>query len=156
MSSARTRLAAGVAAWAAAVGAALVVGLTAGGAVGAGLLGPGPQPLTPAEVDARLASAEPAASAIAPTPVAPAPVESGSVGSGSAPEVIATAGGTVLARCTDGQAEVVSATPAQGFRVQTEEEDGGPRVRFRAGDVRIEVNLSCADGRPVAAIESDD
>ena len=161
MSSARTRLAAGVAAWAAAVGAALVVGLTAVGAVGAGLLGPGPQPLTPAEVDARLASAEPAASAIAPTPVAPAPVEpgpvgSGSVESGSAPEVIATAGGTVLARCTGERAEVVSATPAQGFRVQTEEEDGGPRVRFRAGDVRIEVNLSCADGRPVAAIESDD
>ena len=51
---------------------------------------------------------------------------------------------------------MVSATPAQGFRVQTEEEDGGPRVRFRAGDVRIEVNLSCTDGRPVAAIESDD
>jgi hypothetical protein len=70
--------------------------------------------------------------------------------------VIATAGGTVLARCTGGRAEVVSATPAQGFRVQTEDEDGGPRVRFRAGDVRIEVNLTCADGRPVAAIENDD
>ncbi len=70
--------------------------------------------------------------------------------------MIATAGGTVLARCTGGRPEVVSATPAQGFRVQTEEEDGGPRVRFRAGDTRIEVNLTCADGRPVAAIESDD
>ena len=156
MSSARTRLAAGVAAWAAAVGAALVVGLTAVGAVGAGLLGPGPQPLTPAEVDARLASAEPAASVLAPTPIAPVPVEPGPVEPGSAPEVIATAGGTVLARCAGGRPEVVSATPAQGFRVQTEEEDGGPRVRFRAGDVRIEVNLSCTDGRPVAAIESDD
>jgi hypothetical protein len=151
VSSTRTRLAAGVAAWAAAVGAALVVGLTAVGAVGAGLLGPGPQPLTPAEVDARLASAEPVASAIAPSPVAAAPVESG-----SAPEVIATAGGTVLARCAGGRAEVVSATPAQGFRVQTEDEDSGPRVRFRAGDVRIEVNLTCADGRPVGAIENDD
>ena len=148
MSSTRTRLAAGVAAWAAAVGAALVVGLTAVGAVGAGLLGPGPQPLTPAEVDARLASAEPAAPA--PTAVV-TPVEPG-----GAPEVIATAGGTVLARCTGGRPEVVSATPAQGFRVQTEEEDGGQRVRFRAGDTRIEVNLTCADGRPVAAIESDD
>ena len=51
---------------------------------------------------------------------------------------------------------MVSATPAQGFRVQTEDEDGGPRVRFRAGDTRIEVNLTCAGGRPVAAIESDD
>jgi hypothetical protein len=154
VSNARTRLVAGVAAWAAAVGAALVVGLTAVGAVGAGLLGPGPQPLTPAEVDARLASAEPVPSVVAPTPVASA--DPGAVDPGAAPEVIATSGGTVLARCAGGRPEVVSATPAQGFRVQTEDENGGPRVRFRAGDLRIEVNLTCADGRPVAAIESDD
>ena len=150
MSSARTRLAAGVAAWAAAVGAALVVGLTAVGAVGAGLLGPGPQPLTPAEVDARLASAEPGRAGRRPSPGRVRPRRPGAGRSGAAPEVIATAGGTVLARCTGGRPEVVSATPAQGFRVQTEDEDGGPRVRFRAGDTRIEVNLTCADGRPVA------
>ena len=139
---------AGVAAWAAAVGAALVVGLTAVGAIGAGLLGPAQQPLTPAEVDARLASAEPAAPAPEP-PVTAGP----QVGS---PDVIATAGGTVLARCTGDRPEVVSATPAQGFRVQTEDDDGGPRVRFRAGQTRIEVNLTCADGRPVAAVAKDD
>ena len=148
MSSARTRVVAGVAAWAAAVGAALVVGLTAVGAIGAGLLGPGQQPLTPAEVDARLASADPATPAPG-TPIAAGP----QVGS---PEVIATAGGTVLARCTGDRPEVVSATPAQGFRVQTEDDDGGPRVRFRAGQTRIEVNLTCADGRPVAAVATDD
>jgi len=143
---------AGVAAWAAALGAALVVGLTAVGAVGAGLLGPGPQPLTPAEVDARLASAEPAAEPVAPaSPPAVPPADPG-----TAPEVIATAGGTVLARCTGGRPEVVSATPAQGFRVQTEDEDGGPRVRFRAGDMRFEVNLRCVDGRPVGDVEVDD
>jgi hypothetical protein len=152
VSSARTRLVAGVAAWAAAVGAALVVGLTAVGAVGAGLLGPGPEPLTPAEVDARLASAGPAAEPVAPvSPVVVTPVESG-----GPPEVIATAGGTVLARCTGGRAEVVSATPAQGFRVQTEDKNGGPRVRFRAGDTRFEVNLTCVGGRPVGDVESDD
>ena len=148
MSSARTGVGAGVAAWAGAVGAALVVGLTAVGAIGAGLLGPGQQPLTPAEVDARLASAEPAAPAPVP-PVTAGP----QVGS---PDVIATAGGTVLARCTGDRPEVVSATPAQGFRVQTEDDDGGPRVRFRAGQTRIEVNLTCADGRPVAAVATDD
>ena len=148
MSSARTRVVAGVAAWAAAVGAALVVGLTAVGAIGAGLLGPGQQPLTPAEVDARLASAEP--SPPAPEPPATAGPQVGS------PDVIATAGGTVLARCTGDRPEVVSATPAQGFRVQTEDDDGGPRVRFRAGQTRIEVNLTCADGRPVAAVATDD
>ena len=149
MASARTRLVAGVAAWAAALSAALVVGLTAVGAIGAGLLGPGQQPLTPAEVDARLASAEPAAPVDTSAAVPPAdPV--------AAPEVIATAGGTVLARCTGGAPEVVSATPAQGFRVQTEDDDGGPRIRFRAGGTRFEVNLRCADGRPVADVQTDD
>jgi hypothetical protein len=148
VSSARTRVVAGVAAWAAAVGAALVVGLTAVGAIGAGLLGPDQQPLTPAEVDARLASAEP--SPPSPEPPATAGPQVGS------PDVIATAGGTVLARCTGDRPEVVSATPAQGFRVQTEDDDGGPRVRFRAGQTRIEVNLTCAAGRPVAAVATDD
>ena len=147
MSSTRTRLVAGVAAWAAAVGAALVVGLTAVGAIGAGLLGPAQQPLTPAEVDARLASAGPAAPVTAaPVPVAPA----------DAPAVLATAGGTVLARCTGGRPDVVSATPAQGFRVQTEVDDGGPRIRFRSGDTRIEMHLTCVDGQPVADVETDD
>jgi hypothetical protein len=150
VSNARTRLVAGVAAWAAALGAALVVGLTAVGAIGAGLLGPGQQPLTPAEVDARLASAEPA------QPVDPPAAAPTAVDPATAPEVIATAGGTVLARCPDGVPEVVSATPAQGFRVQTEAEDTGPRVRFRAGDTRYEVNLRCVDGRPVGDVETDD
>ena len=148
MSSPRTRLVAGVAAWAAALGAALAVGLTAVGAIGAGLLGAEQQPLTPAEVDARLASAEP----VAPAPQTSAPeVAAPEV---IAPEVIATAAGTVLARCTGGVPEVVSATPAQGFRVQTEDDDGGPRVRFRDGGTRVEVNLRCADGRPVAEIDN--
>ena len=148
MSIPRTRLAAGVAAWLVAVGAALAVGLSAVGAIGTGLLGPAPQPLTPAEVDARLASAEP----VAPAPQTSAPeVAAPEV---IAPEVIATAGGTVLARCTGGVPEVVSATPAQGFRVQTEDDDGGPRVRFRDGGTRVEVNLRCADGRPVAEIDN--
>ena len=57
---------------------------------------------------------------------------------------------------TGDRPEVVSATPAQGFRVQTEDDDGGPRVRFRAGQTRIEVKLTCADGRPVAAVATDD
>jgi len=148
VSSARTRVVAGVAAWAAAVGAALVVGLTAVGAIGAGLIGPDQQPLTPAEGDARLASAEP--SPPSPEPPATAGPQVGS------PDVIATAGGTVLARCTGDRPEVVSATPAQGFRVQTEDDDGGPRVRFRAGQTRIEVNLTCAAGHPVAAVATDD
>ena len=164
MSSPRTRLAAGVAAWLVAVGAALAVGLSAVGAIGTGLLGPAPQPLTPAEVDARLASTDPAAPTEPATATAPAGPVTPTVDPGTVdpspvdaapPEVIATGGGTVLARCTGGRAEVVAATPAQGFRVQTEDEDGGPRIRFRAGGTRFEVQLTCTDGRPVAAVSTD-
>jgi hypothetical protein len=114
------------------------------------LLGPGEHPLTPAEVDARLASADPAQPVDTPAAVPPA------AGPAAAPEVIATAGGTVLARCAGEVPEVVSATPAQGFRVQTEDDDGGPRVRFRAGHSRFEVNLRCVDGRPVGDVRTDD
>jgi hypothetical protein len=152
----RTRLAAGVAAWLVAVGAALAVGLSAVGAIGTGLLGPAPQPLTPAEVDARLASTDPAVPGEPATPTAAAgPVDPTPVDAAPPPEVIATSGGTVLARCTGGRADVVAATPAQGFRVQTENEDGGPRVRFRAGGTRVEVRLTCANGHPVAAVAAD-
>ena len=155
----RTRLVAGVAAWLAAVGAALAVGLSAVGAIGTGLLGAGPEPLTPAEVDTLLASADPGPSppsgAAAPTPDGGPPADP-AADPLAEPEVVATAGGTVLARCTGGRPEVVSATPAQGFRVQTEDDDGGPRVRFRAGGTRVEVRLTCAGDRPVAAVDTDD
>jgi hypothetical protein len=158
VSNPRTRLAAGVAAWLVAVCAALAVGLSAVGAIGTGLLGPAPQPLTPAEVDARLASTDPAVPGESATPTAvagpvdPGPFDPAPVDAPSPPEVIATSGGTVLARCTGGRPEVVAATPAQGFRVQTEDEDGGPRIRFRAGGDRVEVHLTCANGRPVASV----
>jgi len=168
VSRSRTRLAAGVAAWLAALCAALAVGLSAVGAIGSGLLGPGPEPLTPAEVDSRLAAADtadaagPAASsgpvaagtgASAPDDV---PATGPAAGPAGEPTVLATAGGTVLARCTGGRPEVVSATPAQGFRVQTEDDDSGPRVRFRAGGTRIEVRLTCVNDLPTASVATDD
>src|SRR5690349_6227863 len=100
MSRPRTRLAAGVVAWVVAVGAALAVGLTAVGAIGSGLLGAGQEPLTPEQVEAALSSTE-----------APPPATPGAEAPAPAPEpatadVIATAGGTVLARCTGGVPEV--------------------------------------------------
>jgi hypothetical protein len=149
MSRPRTRAAAGVVAWVVAVSVALVVGLTAVGAIGSGLLGAAQQPMTPAQVTAALASTDP------PAPVAPAPAAPSAAPAAAAPDVIATAGGTVLAHCTAGVAEVVSATPAQGFRVQTESEDGGPRVRFRAGHERYEVNVRCVAGRAVGDVSAD-
>jgi len=146
----RTRLAAGAVAWVLACVAALAVGLTAVNAIGTGLLGPADEPLTSGQGDAALASATAGPSAVPSAAPSPAPDAAG------LPEVVATAGGTVIARCRDGSAEVVSAAPAQGFRVQQETEDGGPRVRFRDGGTRYEITLSCAGDRPVAAVEADD
>src|SRR5690349_24346097 len=102
MSRPRTRLAAGVVAWVVAVGAALVVGLTAVGAIGSGLLGAGQEPLSPAQVDAALSATD------TPPPAAPAP--DAPTPAATTPDVITTPGGTVLARCAAGAPEVVSAS----------------------------------------------
>lgn len=141
-------------AWAGTVVAATVVGMSAVGAIGSGLLGPGQEPLTPAQVDQALAAAR----------SAPAPAPSPASTSASRPlppvaaepptEVVTSPGGTIVARCTDGAVEVVSVTPAQGFRLHEEHE--GSRVRFRSQEADVEVDLSCQDGRPVGAVEVDD
>jgi hypothetical protein len=49
--------------------------------------------------------------------------------------------------------EVVSATPAQGFRLHDEHE--GFRVRFRSDESDVRMELSCQDGRPVGAVRAD-
>jgi hypothetical protein len=57
--------------------------------------------------------------------------------------------GTVLARCVGGTAQVVSATPAQGFDVTTQQEPGEDHtsVRFSGrGGQQVEVRLSCPGG----------
>lgn len=147
--SRRARTATVALAWLAAVVAATAVGLTAVGAIGDGIVGAGGQPLSPAEVDAALAAARSAPPpTAAPAPAAPEP--------GAAPaEVVASAGGTVVARCAGGVAEIVSASPAQGFRVDSEPGEDPGRVKFESGDVEVEVRLTCRDGRPVPEIRSD-
>lgn len=126
-----------VIAWLVAVAGAITIGLLAVGAIGTGIVGPTQKVLTPAEVDARLAAAT------RPPPATMAPPSPGTT-----PEVLAPQGGTILARCVDGRVEVVSVTPAQGYRV---DDDGGPgRIKFEAEDIEIEVQLTCQDGRPVA------
>jgi hypothetical protein len=141
-------------AWTGTVVVATVVGMSAVGAIGSGILGAGQEPLTPAQVDQALAaarSAPPPASApvststsASPPPAAPEP----------ASEVITSPGGTIVARCADGPPEVVSATPAQGFRLHEEHE--GSKVRFRSRESEVEVELTCENGRPVGAVEIDD
>lgn len=146
MSAPRSWLAA--LAWAATAVAATLVGMSAVGAIGSGLLGPAREPLTTAEVEAELAAARAAPAPRPPSAATPEPAP------GGANEVIGSPGGTVVARCTGGVVEIVSASPAQGYGLDDEPEHA--RVRFESDETEVEVRLSCQDGRPVGEVRVDD
>lgn len=140
-----------VLAWAVALGAATVVGTTAVDAIGSGIVGAGQEPLSQAEVDARL-SATPAA----PTPPttsssAPAPTTT-TTATAVEPVVLTSPGGSIIARCTGGEVEVVSAMPAQGFQTRPDPGAHHPSIRFFSGRARVEVRLRCVDGVPKAEV----
>jgi hypothetical protein len=155
------RVTTGVVLWLVAAAAATTVGLFAVGAIGTDIFGASTgQPLSQSEVDAKLATTtrtttpSPASSSAPP----PAPTTT----STPRPEVGRTqsfrsAGGTVFARCAPGGVEVVSATPAQGFGVDSEDEDDDvddhPHVRFSSGEREVEVRLRCVGGTVQARYE---
>ena len=135
-------------AWAAAVAVATVVGMSAVGAIGSGILGAGQEPLTPAQVDQALATAR-----AAPAPL-PAPEPEPPAAEPGPNEVITSPAGTVVARCVGGAVQVVSTSPAQGYRL--DDEQSHTRVRFESEETDVDVRLSCQDGRPVGVAEIDD
>ena len=126
--SRRARTALVAIAWAAAVVVATLVGMSAVGAIGSGIVGGGQRPLTSDQVDESLAAAR-AAEAAEPAAPSPAPAPTSAAPAG-ATDVVGSPGGTIVARCTAGAVEVVSASPAQGFRLDDEQEDS--RVRFES------------------------
>lgn len=130
------------------------IGLLAVGAIGDGIVGAGQQPLSPEQVAALLTpTPTPAAPTATPTTV-PRPTTSAPAARAGTPEVLGSAGGTVVARSTDGVVDVVSASPAQGFQVHGQPGEDPGRVRFESGHVRVEPRLSCRDGRPVADVRT--
>jgi hypothetical protein len=124
-----------------------------------------PPPLsTPAETGAP-ATDPPAAQ----TAQAGGPVATAGPGGGAAPppppvqplprtEVLATAGGTIVAECAGDRVTLRSWSPAQGYEV--DDVDRGPaaraRVKFKGdrGEVRVEVK--CVGGAPKAATRVHD
>ncbi|WP_125911471.1 MULTISPECIES: hypothetical protein [Pseudonocardia] len=147
----RIGLAAGL--WVAAAAGALLLGLTAVGAIGSGLAGGrSVQPLAAEEVRAELdRHGGPA--------TGPAPGTTPGTGSapGPAPEPVgvvpAGAAGTILVRCEGGTPYVVSVNPAQGF--ERDDDDLSPdQVEFDGDDVDVRVTLSCADGTPAGRVET--
>lgn len=60
-------------------------------------------------------------------------------------------GGTASFTCTGNAISLDSAVPAAGFSVETENEDGGIRVRFESDSHRSEIRAGCSGGQVVAS-----
>jgi hypothetical protein len=143
------RLTTGFVLWVVAAAAATAVGLAAVAAIGTDIFGAGQDPLSQSEVDELLASRPPSTSTSAPTTTTTPPAEQPTV----------TKGGTVIARCTaGGLVDVLTATPAQGYRVDQDDDadEDHLSVKFSSGRQEIEVNLRCVNGTPVAEVKIDD
>lgn len=137
-----------IALWLAAAAGAMLLGLSAVGSIGSGLTGGGStQPLSAADVDARLAAAAPPGPPARPT------------GTAGAHAAVVPAGpaGTVLARCSGATPSVVSVNPAQGFEASGDD-DSGATVKLEGDDVEVRVTLRCENGRPTGTptVDRDD
>jgi hypothetical protein len=138
------RLATGILLWTVAAAAATAVALVAVSAIGTDIFGGGQDPLSQSEVNALLAS--PTSSPT--TSTTPEPADTPTV----------TEGGTVLSRCTaNGLVEILSATPAQGYAVDGDDDlEDHPSVTFSSAGTEIDIKLRCVNGTPEAEITYDD
>jgi hypothetical protein len=153
------RITGGVVLWLVAAAAATAVGLFAVGAIGTDIFGPGQQPLSQSEVDRQLAESSPptssppsppaATTATTPPPTATTPA--------ARTTTVRAVGGTVWARCAPGGVEVVGATPAQGFGVESDDDgvEDHPKITFVSGEREIEIRLRCAGGTVTHTVEED-
>jgi len=141
------RLTTGFVLWLVAAATATAVGLVAVSAIGTDIFGAGQDPLSQSEVDDLLAN-RPTSSPPTTTSSSPPP---------PADTTTATAGGTVISRCEGGLVRVRSASPAQGFQVDSDDDvEDHPSVKFKSGEQEIEVRLRCVNGTPVPDIRYDD
>lgn len=149
------RLTTGILLWAVAAALATAVGLVAVSAIGTDIFGAGQDPLSQSQVNDLLTStsATPPPSSTTPSTSSSSPTTS------QEPEgtPTVTAGGTVISRCTaNGLVEIMTATPAQGYAVDGDDElEDHPSVKFTAGDTEIEVRLRCVNGVPQAEVKYD-
>jgi hypothetical protein len=143
------RLTTGFVLWLVAAAAATAVGLVAVSAIGTDIFGAGQDPLSQSEVDDLLTSRTPTPSSTSPSTTTSAP---------PADTTTVTNGGTVISRCEGALVRVVSASPAQGFQVDPDDDelDDHPSVKFFSGEREVEVRLRCAGGVPSAEIRYDD
>ena len=147
--------------WLAAAVAAAGITLAAVSSIGSGIFADSTQTLDRSEIAAALASSPPATDEVespsrspdtsaSASPSAPSATDDSAP---TAPQVFSSSGGSVTARCAGGDAQVVSWTPAQGYQVGGENQQGhAVEVEFESGDHEVKVRISCAGGLPTAEI----
>ncbi|GAB1515906.1 hypothetical protein [Actinophytocola sp. KF-1] len=142
------RLTTGFVLWVVAAAAATAVGLAAVAAIGTDIFGAGQDPLSQSEVDELLTSRPTSRPPATSSTTTPPPQDTTTV----------TEGGTVIARCEGALVRVVSASPAQGYQVDPDDDEveDHPSVKFQSAEQEIEVRLRCVNGVPDAEIRYDD
>ncbi len=155
-----------VSGWLAAAVTAAGVTLAAVSVLGSGIFGDSTRTMSQDEVVRALASATESAGTSSPSPNPDTSEPSAGSGepsggppalAGSDPTVVSSAGGSVIARCTGQDVEVLSWTPGQGFRAEKVERGPAPeaRVEFESDDRDVKVELRCVEGSPSAEIDDD-
>jgi hypothetical protein len=160
-----------VVAWLAAAAVTTLIGLAAVNSIGDGILGGADRPFSAADVDTRLSAAPalpslpPPSSSLPssslpslPPPSLPPPSLSPSAVASAVSGVLATAGGTVVATCTAGQAYLSSWSPNQGY--QADHIVRGPgttaSIRFRGDKGRgVRLSVTCPNNVPTGSNTDD-
>lgn len=141
-------------AWTVGAATAAGVGLLALSLIRSGLTEEAFQPLAPGAVGQAVAESTPPASA--PVSVAP-PTSSPSPAAAATERQVTSSGGTVLARCGDGQAYLVYWTPEPGFKAEDVIRGPAPtaRVTFEAPGREVKVSIVCVGGVPQPSVDQD-
>lgn len=111
----------------------------------------------PSRTPTRTRSPLPSSSTRAPAPAStapratatPSPPRTATTVPAARTESFSTRGGTVVATCTDGGVRLDSITVRDGWRFETEQEEGHLEVKFESGEDEVEVTIGCRDGVPV-------
>jgi hypothetical protein len=146
--------------WIGAAVLAAAVTLAAVSSIGSGIFGDSTRTLDQSEIAAALASS-PAATEQQTSPPTGSPTAIGSPASdppvASATQAFDSAGGSVVARCNGRDAQVVTWTAAQGFRVEAENQQGHDvEIEFESDERDVRVRITCVDGVPTAEVDEDD
>ncbi|MDA1361504.1 hypothetical protein O1R50_17890 [Glycomyces luteolus] len=149
-----------VSGWVAAAVVAVGAGIGAVALAQGGTLAPPTEPMSEDSVQAQLDSIGTATPSESPTATDDESSPS-SEQTTAGEEIIATDGGTVIARCNGTEVELVSVSPAQGWR--TVGVDAGPAATAAFGftdddddDDGLHYKVTCADGVPAAALQNTD